>query len=28
MPQILGSEDAAEGLRSFLERRKGQFTGD
>jgi enoyl-CoA hydratase/carnithine racemase len=27
VPQILNSEDAAEGLRSFLERRKGQFTG-
>jgi enoyl-CoA hydratase len=28
MPQILSSEDATEGLRSFLERRKGEFTGD
>jgi enoyl-CoA hydratase len=27
VPQILGSEDAAEGLQSFLERRKGRFTG-
>jgi enoyl-CoA hydratase/carnithine racemase len=27
VPQVLHSEDAVEGLRSFLERRKGQFTG-
>ncbi|HEY4865400.1 MAG TPA: enoyl-CoA hydratase-related protein, partial [Candidatus Dormibacteraeota bacterium] len=27
VPQVLNSEDALEGLRSFVERRKGQFTG-
>jgi enoyl-CoA hydratase/carnithine racemase len=27
VPQILNSEDAAEGIRSFVERRKGKFTG-
>jgi enoyl-CoA hydratase/carnithine racemase len=27
LPGILKSEDAAEGLRSFVERRKGRFTG-
>lgn len=27
LPRILKSEDAAEGLRSFVERRKGRFTG-
>jgi len=27
LPAILGSEDAAEGLRSFIERRAGRFTG-
>ena len=27
LPQILASEDAAEGIRSFVERREGNFTG-
>lgn len=27
LPVVLGSEDAAEGLRSFIERRAGRFTG-
>jgi enoyl-CoA hydratase/carnithine racemase len=27
LPAVLGSEDAAEGLRSFIERRAGRFTG-
>jgi enoyl-CoA hydratase len=27
LPTILGSEDAAEGVRSFLERREGRFVG-
>ena len=27
LPGILASEDAAEGLRSFLQRRKGSFRG-
>jgi enoyl-CoA hydratase/carnithine racemase len=27
VPQVLNSEDAAEGVRSFVERRKGKFTG-
>jgi hypothetical protein len=27
VPQVSHSEDAVEGLRSFVERRKGQFTG-
>jgi len=28
VPRVLGSADAAEGVRSFLERRAGQFTGE
>ena len=27
LPGIMGSQDAAEGLRSFLERREAHFTG-
>ncbi len=27
LPRILGSQDAAEGLRSFTERREARFTG-
>jgi len=27
LPGILASEDAAEGLRNFVERRAGHFTG-
>jgi hypothetical protein len=27
LPGILESEDAAEGVKSFLERREGNFTG-
>jgi enoyl-CoA hydratase len=27
LPQVLASEDAAEGIRSFVERREGRFTG-
>jgi hypothetical protein len=28
VPRVLGSADAAEGLRSFLERRAGDFRGE
>jgi hypothetical protein len=27
LPTILASDDAAEGVRSFLERREAEFTG-
>jgi enoyl-CoA hydratase len=27
LPGILGSQDAAEGVRSFVERRSARFTG-
>lgn len=27
LPAVLGSEDAQEGVRSFLERREATFTG-